>query len=786
MSSNDEILLAPLDDSQREILAAAPTPQDGKVGDLRTAVSHKGSMYLAMKTGINQWEYSFPFARGPQIRHFHRGEDISGGAITGPIDYIDFVDDFEEPAYREGRWFYDKVNKCFTFFNDEPGVSHQVGQENWLPVRDESGGTINDGDVVYISGASQGMPTIEKAKADSPITADRTIGVATHDIEDNTDGYVTTFGKVRGLDTSAFGAGEVLYIDASVAGGLTNVQPIYPNFIIKVGTCVTSDANIGEVTINVSGRIEDILENGWNGGFLETIDFTVTSAVGTVTGSLERDGGGELTMNFSDGFTILDTDPALTIVLTPGTDAVPQDNFVYIPIATKVLTLSTSDWPTTEHIKVSKIVLRTAATTATDGALGNRNWNDHVAGGTGAQGHIQHIAERIRQDHAVWHSGTLGSATIIQGPTPSDVYIAATSGSVYQLHKQTFPALNMQTGDDIHVVNDSVAAYKTLTNLGGQNLDANGVSLANKSFSFVSWGVMNRTGEQSHLMLNLPVGSYAKNNPTSAVSDAFNFSVYDIPAQFKGVGFLIARFTFVLDAAGQVWTLHDTQDLRGFSPNATAGGGAGGGAGTEFSDSQFAVLNNADITKRVELDVSGVTTVTTRTLGIPDVSGTLPVGTGAANHVAIWSGANTLVHAANQLYWDIANNRLGVLNPSPGASLHVGQAGDTSSRQIRVESGTGTPSYSVIRGGGTVILFRGDANTSYINTGGSLAIGNTAASASAILDLQSTTRALIVTRMTATQRNALTAVNGMVIYNSTTNAFNFYENGAWVSGSGLA
>jgi len=48
------------------------------------------------------------------------------------------------------------------------------------------------------------------------------------------------------------------------------------------------------------------------------------------------------------------------------------------------------------------------------------------------------------------------------------------------------------------------------------------------------------------------------------------------------------------------------------------------------------------------------------------------------------------------------------------------------------------------------------------------------------LDVSSTTGALIVPRMTTAQRNALTPVNGMIIYNTSTNQFNFYENGAWV------
>lgn len=68
---------------------------------------------------------------------------------------------------------------------------------------------------------------------------------------------------------------------------------------------------------------------------------------------------------------------------------------------------------------------------------------------------------------------------------------------------------------------------------------------------------------------------------------------------------------------------------------------------------------------------------------------------------------------------------------------------------------------------------------------GNVGIGTITPNASAILELNSTTGALLVPRMTTAQRTALTATDGMIVYDTTVIAFYFYENGAWVTGSGL-
>lgn len=73
---------------------------------------------------------------------------------------------------------------------------------------------------------------------------------------------------------------------------------------------------------------------------------------------------------------------------------------------------------------------------------------------------------------------------------------------------------------------------------------------------------------------------------------------------------------------------------------------------------------------------------------------------------------------------------------------------------------------------------------------GSLKIGGTPGSddtptnSSVGLELESTTKAFLPSRMTTTQRDALTALDGMVIYNTTTQTTQAHENGVWVDLSG--
>jgi len=159
------------------------------------------------------------------------------------------------PSHAEGLLFYDSGEKALSYYNDEADVTLNIGQESVIRVRNESGGALANGSVVYVTGTQVGgeeRMLIDEAIANAQTTS-RVIGVVTHDIEDNSYGYVTQFGEVHDFDTSALSVGPV-WLSESVAGALTNTEPVSPNFAVFVGYVTTSDASVGELFVTTIGN----------------------------------------------------------------------------------------------------------------------------------------------------------------------------------------------------------------------------------------------------------------------------------------------------------------------------------------------------------------------------------------------------------------------------------------------------------------------------------------------------------------------------------------------------
>ncbi|HXJ62623.1 MAG TPA: hypothetical protein VNN79_02610, partial [Actinomycetota bacterium] len=107
---------------------------------------------------------------------------------------------------------------------DSTGSKIEITRDSIVVVRNNTGSTIAKGSVVYINGSTGTIATVAKAKADSATTLPA-YGLVFEDIATATFGRLILFGALENFDTSAFSAGDVLYVSTATAGALTNVAP---------------------------------------------------------------------------------------------------------------------------------------------------------------------------------------------------------------------------------------------------------------------------------------------------------------------------------------------------------------------------------------------------------------------------------------------------------------------------------------------------------------------------------------------------------------------------------
>jgi hypothetical protein len=193
--------------------------------------------------------------------------DIGATGATGTFASSPLVDLIEfDPTYTSGVTQYQMA------WNDTDGtieiglkggnVDLSIGQENVVLVKNDQGSALAIGDVVYISGASGENLLVKKALADSDATSAATIGVVAEPMAINAQGFITTFGVVKGVNTGGFNDGDILYLSPTIAGALTNVKPSAPEHLVLVGFCQKKSSGDGEVFVEIQNGYElDELHN---------------------------------------------------------------------------------------------------------------------------------------------------------------------------------------------------------------------------------------------------------------------------------------------------------------------------------------------------------------------------------------------------------------------------------------------------------------------------------------------------------------------------------------------
>jgi len=156
-------------------------------------------------------------------------------------------------------------------------VTLQIGQEQVSRVVNKTATNItlleSNYQAVRVTGAQGQRLKVDLALATNDLLSAETIGLVTETIANNQEGFITTSGLIRGINTTGslqsetWADGDILYLSPTTAGNITKVKPTAPNHIVIIGYVVYAHVNQGTIFVKVDNGYElnelhNVLING--------------------------------------------------------------------------------------------------------------------------------------------------------------------------------------------------------------------------------------------------------------------------------------------------------------------------------------------------------------------------------------------------------------------------------------------------------------------------------------------------------------------------------------------
>jgi len=174
-------------------------------------------------------------------------------ANNANIDVVNFDLDPIVPT-SVGSLYWDNVSKTLSLIDGVGATTLQIGQEERVLVKNTTGSTLTDGQIVYITGATGNLPSVSLASALNENTSAATLGMVTETITNGSSGFVTITGLVNGLNTLSFNEGDIVWL-SNTAGEFTNIKPTSPSHLVLIGY-VTKKSAQGSIYVKIQNTQE--------------------------------------------------------------------------------------------------------------------------------------------------------------------------------------------------------------------------------------------------------------------------------------------------------------------------------------------------------------------------------------------------------------------------------------------------------------------------------------------------------------------------------------------------
>jgi protein-disulfide isomerase-like protein with CxxC motif len=190
-----------------------------------------------------------------------------GGVKT---DYVQF-DTTASPTLSVGMMAWNTTDGTADIRLMGNNVTLQVGQEEVIRVVNKTGSNLLESQykVVRVRTAAEGGAQGQRlavllAQANSRANHSGVLGLVTENINNNQEGFVTAFGFIRNINTTgnlqgeSWSDGDALWLSATVAGNVTNIEPA--DHPVQIGYVTYAHQNNGKIFVKIENGVDELSE----------------------------------------------------------------------------------------------------------------------------------------------------------------------------------------------------------------------------------------------------------------------------------------------------------------------------------------------------------------------------------------------------------------------------------------------------------------------------------------------------------------------------------------------
>jgi len=250
-------------------LGYTPAPTDGTV---TSSTGSSATIPLADGTNAGLLTATEKTKIANSVPYTGAVSDVNLGEFGIQLGNLEFDNTPTNIPTTTGSLYYNDADGTLDLILKGGNVKLQIGQESVVRVVNKTSTNIDlleaNYQAVRVTGAQGQRLKVDLAQATNDLLSAETIGLVTETITNNQEGFITTSGLVRNINTTGslqsetWLDGDVLYLSPTVAGTITKVKPIAPNHLVIIGYVISAHATQGTIFVKVDNGYElDELHN---------------------------------------------------------------------------------------------------------------------------------------------------------------------------------------------------------------------------------------------------------------------------------------------------------------------------------------------------------------------------------------------------------------------------------------------------------------------------------------------------------------------------------------------